>query len=78
MRSFALLVPLVLLGIHPAPKSGEELVRQMHDRYAGKWYHNLTFTQTTSFPDRPAETWYEAGEIPGKLRIDIAPLDSMN
>ena len=33
--------------------------------------------QTTTFPDRPAETWYEAGTIPGKLRIDIAPLDSM-
>jgi hypothetical protein len=78
VRPFALLVPLVWLGIHAAPKSGEELIRQMHDRYAGKWYHNLTFTQTTTFPDRPAETWYEAGEIPGKLRIDIAPLDSMN
>ncbi len=50
----------------------------MHDRYAGKWYHNLTFVQTTTFPDRPAETWYEAGTIPGKLRIDRAPLDSMN
>jgi hypothetical protein len=78
VRLFALLVPLAFLGTHAAPKSGEELVRQMHDRYAGKWYHNLTFVQTTSFPDRPAETWYEAGEIPGKLRIDIAPLDSMN
>jgi hypothetical protein len=78
VRPFGLLIPLVLVGTHIAPKSGEELVRQMHDRYAGKWYHNLTFVQTTSFPDRPAETWYEAGEIPGKLRIDIAPLDSMN
>ncbi len=78
MRSFALLIPLVLFGSHAAPKSGEELVRQMHARYAGKWYHNLTFVQTTSFPDKPAETWYEAGAIPGKLRIDIAPLDSMN
>ena len=79
MPPFALLVPLaVLFGFHATPKSGEELIRQMHERYAGKWYHNLTFTQTTSFPDRPAETWYEAGEIPGKLRIDIAPLDSMN
>jgi hypothetical protein len=78
VRPFALLVPLVLFGTHAAPKSGEELIRQMHDRYAGKWYHSLTFTQTTTFPDRPAETWYEAGEIPGKLRIDIAPLDSMN
>jgi len=74
----ALWIPLMLLGAHDVPRSGEELVRQMHDRYAGKWYHNLTFVQTTTFPDRPAETWYEAGTIPGKLRIDIAPLDSMN
>ena len=78
MGPSALLIPLMLLGTHDVPRSGEELVRQMHDRYAGKWYHNLTFAQTTTFPDRPAETWYEAGTIPGKLRIDIAPLDSMN
>jgi hypothetical protein len=78
VRLFALLFPLVLLGPHAAPKSGEELIRQMHARYAGKWYHNLTFVQTTTFPDKPAQTWYEAGTIPGKLRIDIAPLDSMN
>jgi hypothetical protein len=74
----ALLLPLILLGTHTAPRNGQELVRQMHDRYAGSWYHNLTFIQTTTFPDRPTETWYEAGTIPGKLRIDIAPLDSMN
>ncbi len=78
MLPSALLIPLMLLGAHDVPRSGEELVRQMHTRYAGKWYHNLTFVQTTTFPDRPAETWYEAGTIPGKLRIDIAPLDSMN
>jgi hypothetical protein len=78
VRSSALLIPLVLLGTHGAPKSGEELVRQMHDRYAGTWYHNVTFVQTTSFPDHPSETWYEAGTIPGKLRIDMAPLDSMH
>jgi hypothetical protein len=77
VRSVPLLA-LMLLGTNSAPRSGEELVRQMHERYAGKWYHNLTFVQTTTFPDRPAETWYEAGSIPGKLRIDIAPLDSMN
>jgi hypothetical protein len=67
-----------MLGSYSPPKDGEELIRQMHDRYAGKWYHKLTFKQTTSFPGKPSETWYEAGEIPGKLRIDIAPLDSMN
>lgn len=77
MHLLALLVPALLLAPHAPPKSGEDLVRQMHARYAGKWYRTLTFVQTTTFPDRPAETWYEAGTIPGKLRIDIAPLDSM-
>jgi hypothetical protein len=74
----AALVLVAFLAGTAAPKSGEDLVRQMHAKYAGRWYRNLTFVQTTTFPDKPAETWYEAGTIPGKLRIDIAPLDSMN
>jgi hypothetical protein len=78
VRPFALVILTLLLGNPPAPRSGEDLIRQMHQQYAGKWYRNLTFVQTTTFPDKPAETWYEAGTIPGKLRIDIAPLDSMN
>jgi hypothetical protein len=56
------------------PKSGEDLIRQMRDRYAGKWYRTLTFVQKTTLPDGKVETWYEALELPGKLRIDIAPL----
>lgn len=61
-----------------APRTGEDLVRAMHAAHAATWYRTLTFVQTTSFPGRPSQTWYEAGAIPGKLRIDIAPLDSMN
>jgi hypothetical protein len=64
-------------GTAPAPRDGADLVRQMHTRYDGAWYSTLTFTQTTSFPGEPDQTWYEAGTIPGKLRIDVAPLDSM-
>ena len=59
-----------------APKNGEELIALMRDRYAGKWYRTLTFVQKTTLPDGRIETWYEALELPGKLRIDIAPLDS--
>lgn len=59
-----------------APQSGEELIRQMYQRYAGKWYSTLTFVQTTRFPNGRTETWYEAARFPGHLRIDIAPLDS--
>ncbi len=60
--------------------SGEALVKAMHDRYAGSWYSTVTFTQksTTYNPDgtTKVETWYEAAQLPGKLRIDIgAPSD---
>jgi len=61
-----------------APRTGEDLVRAMHDRYAGKWYHTLTFEQKTIHENGNVETWHEAARIPGSLRIDIAPLDSGN
>jgi hypothetical protein len=79
VRTFAVLLPLALLGRHPAPyaaphvephaapKTGEDVVRRMHARYDGKWYRTITFVQTTSFPDRPTETWYEAGTIPDSM-----------
>ncbi len=63
-------------GSTPPPRNGEELLTLMRERYAGKWYRTLTFTQKTTLPDGKIETWYEALELPGKLRIDIAPLDS--
>jgi hypothetical protein len=62
--------------VPPAPKTGEEVLALMRQRYAGKWYRTLTFTQRTTLPDGKVETWYEALELPGKLRIDVAPLDS--
>jgi hypothetical protein len=62
--------------------SGEELVAAMHKKYDGKWYKTLTFKQitTTYNPDgiSNSETWYEALNAPGKLRIDMEPLDKHN
>lgn len=62
------------------PKTGRELLQQMHDHYVGRWYRTITFTQKTTRPtpdgQPQVQTWYEAGSIPGKLRIDIAPIDS--
>src|SRR5918996_5107297 len=60
------------------PKDGAEVVAMMRERYLGKWYRTLTFVQKTTLPDGKVETWYEAAELPGKLRIDIAPLDGRN
>jgi|SRR5579871_208511 len=79
--SFGKIVAFVLFTIHisqgQAIRSGEDLLRAMHDRYQSSWYRTLTFTQksTTYKPDgsSTSETWYEAASIPGKLRIDIGP-----
>ncbi|MGE3467393.1 MAG: hypothetical protein AB7J13_10725 [Pyrinomonadaceae bacterium] len=63
-------------------KSGRDLVTAMHSKYSGKWYRTLTFIQktTTYKPDGTSDVaiWYEAMTVPGKLRIDIAPLDMGN
>lgn len=58
-------------------RTGEDILRAMHDRYAKTWYANLTFTQksTTYNADGTTkiETWNEALVLPAKLRIDIGP-----
>jgi outer membrane lipoprotein-sorting protein len=63
-------------------KTGEDVLRAMHDRYANTWYKTLTFTQksTTFNPDgtTKVETWYEALSVPAKLRIDIGPPSNGN
>jgi hypothetical protein len=60
------------------PKDGIEVITRMRERYVGKWYRALTFVHKTTLPDGKVETWYEAAELPGKLRIDIAPLEGKN
>jgi hypothetical protein len=69
--------PLPAAPIDP-PKDGVELIELMRRRYADKWYRTLTFVQKTTLAEGKVETWYEAAELPGKLRIDIAPLEGKN
>ncbi|MFL5384588.1 MAG: hypothetical protein ACJ8GN_18860 [Longimicrobiaceae bacterium] len=61
---------------------GEQLVRAMHDRYAGRWYNTLTFTQKTTrrLPNDSVrvETWREYGAMPGRLRIEFGPRENNN
>ena len=74
----AMLAAVLSPATFDPPKDGVELIAQMRERYLGKWYRTLTFVQKTTLPDGKVETWYEAAELPGKLRIDIAPLDGKN
>ena len=65
-----------------ADPSGEQILRQMHDRYTGKWYHSMTFVQTTTAWDstgaKTVATWYESITLPGTIRIDFAPRSDGN
>ncbi len=64
----------------PSAPGGEvhdaaSLVRAMHDRWAGTWYHTVSFRQKTSrvLPGDSvaSETWYEWAALPGRLRIQM-------
>ncbi|HEV7621255.1 MAG TPA: hypothetical protein VGO09_05960 [Flavisolibacter sp.] len=61
---------------------GEKILKEMHDRYAGKWYSCYTFYQTTEIYRndslKKTDIWYEAVQFPDHFRIDFGPADSSN
>ncbi len=65
-----------------AVSSPQQLISEMHDHYAGKWYRTLTFEQRsiTHKPDgtESTELWHEALWLPGRLRIDIGDPNAGN
>src|SRR5215472_4351192 len=58
-----------------AVPTGAEIMQQMHDKYAGKWFKTLTFIQKTTRQKKDGtdtvQTWYESALLPGRLRIDV-------
>ena len=65
------------------PANGFEVIEAMHNRYKGKWYKNLTFTQKTTFFNQDGKVervqyWYEALTLPGKLAIKFDEAESNN
>ncbi len=57
--------------------SARTLVEAVRARHGETWVRTLAFVQETTF-HTPAgaqtQTWFEAASIPGRLRIDVAPL----
>lgn len=59
------------------PRTGQDVIRAMHAKYAGSWYPTVTFVQKVVWTDgRPAQDWWEALMIPGRLRIDVGPVEA--
>ncbi len=57
-----------------------EVVEAMIERYVGLWYRDFTLVQTISYYDDDenvmrTETRYESIKMPGRLRIDVAPVE---
>jgi hypothetical protein len=64
-----------------APLTGRDVLDAMHRRYADKWYRTLSFVQqnTATAADGRTEhsTWREYAALPGRLRIEFEPADSL-
>lgn len=86
MPSRAPLLPAMVLALAAGvltqaalaqPRTGQDLIRAMHDKYAGAWYPTVTFVQKVTWTDgRPDQDMWEALKIPGRLRIDFGPIDA--
>ena len=70
----------VVVSEPTAVASSAKLIRDMHDRYAGKWYKTLTFQQTNTFYTSAGKEeksqWMQRLSVPGRLRVDFLPLSS--
>jgi hypothetical protein len=74
-----LLAVSTALALPPAAevRTGQDVIRAMHARYAGSWYPTVTFIQKVVYTDgRPEQEMWEALEIPARLRIDFGPIDN--
>lgn len=61
-------------------ESSRDLIREMHNAYAGKWYRTLKLRQTNTFYTQSGKEeksrWVQSLSVPGKLRVDFEPLSS--
>jgi len=86
MKSFFLIVASFLLMlpqvVNSKITSTTELITAMQKKYGKSWYKTATFVQETKNyqPDGTSkvETWYEAMQVPGSLRIDFTPTSAGN
>lgn len=85
MRSlwaWSLLVALASVPGNAPVTSTRALVAAMQRQYGSSWYHTATFEQKTTTIGADGRstvaTWYEALEVPGRLRIDFAPVGDGN
>ncbi len=82
MKKMFIAVAILLIASFINPPGSVEILKKMHERYAGKWYKTFSFNQTTEIYHndslKRSETWYENIKFPGDFRIDFGNPDSGN
>src|SRR5678816_317751 len=85
MKYFFLILATSLLMLptsYAKISNTDELIAAMQKKYGKSWYKTATFVQETTNiqPDGTSkvETWYEAMQVPGSLRIDFTPTTAGN
>jgi len=72
-----LLFVLFFFPVKMKAPNGEDIVKMMYKKYAGKWARTLVFDQTTEIyrdTTKRVQTWHEWMSFPDKLRIDMEPI----
>lgn len=81
-KLFTAIVILCIAFSFITPPGSIEILKKMHNRYAGKWYKTFSFNQTTEIYRndslKRSETWYENIKFPNDFRIDFGNPDSGN
>lgn len=80
---FILVATSFLSCSKPDPKSGEEVINLMFDKYNNSWYKTLTFKQATIYYNKEEkilreQTWFEAIKLPSSLAIKFDSISSGN
>ena len=82
MLSVVTLLLVVTQSCTKQIENAEDVIKQMHAAYEGKWYKNMTFRQETSFYAGDSlqrqQTWYEAAKIGEGLVIKFDSINSGN
>src|ERR1700733_7757509 len=77
MNSKFLLIAVICLStFFTKVNTGEDVIKLMYKKYAGKWSRTLTFDQKTEIyrdTSKKIQTWHESALYPDKLRIDVEP-----
>jgi hypothetical protein len=81
MRKIVIAIIVLFIGsAMNSPKTGKDVIKIMHEKYAGKWYKTFSFNQTTEIYKNDSlirsETWWEKIQFPKNFRIDFGNADS--